>query len=382
MKRELYNSDHEAFRGAVQTFVARHVEPRLGTWEEQRIIDREVWTEAGRSGLIGLNIPESMGGATPVDYRFRNVLIEELAAVHATSLAAGFALQDDIAIPYFVELGTPEQHERWLPGMAAGELIGAVAMTEPGTGSDLRGIRTKAQAAEGGWIVNGSKTFITNGIQSDVVVVVANTGEIGSGSLSLLVIERAMDGFRRGRKLDKIGLHAQDTSELVFEDVFVPTENLLGSIGGGMAQLKSLLPLERLGIAAQAVAQARVVLDLTIEYTRQRHAFGQPISGFQNTRFELAEMETEVLITQTFVDRAILALNNGTLSDVDAAHAKWWSTDVQNRVIDRCLQLHGGYGYMTEYPVARAFQDARVQRIYGGTNEIMKHIIARSVCGS
>lgn len=379
MERGLYTADHEAFRGSVRTFVGREVTPNLDNWEREQMVDRRVWVAAGNHGLIGLNIPENLGGAGPVDYRFRNVLMEELARCSATSLAAGLALQDDIAIPYIVELGTSEQQERWLPEMAAGKLIGAVAMTEPGTGSDLRGIRTKATEVSGGWRLSGSKTFITNGIQSDLVIVVAQT-ETSGGTHSLLVVERDMPGFRRGRKLAKVGLHAQDTAELFFDEVFVPQENVLGSVGGGMAQLRSLLPLERLGIAAQAVAQARVILDGTIEYTRDRRAFGQAIADFQNTRFELAEMETEVLVTRAFVDKAILALNDGSLDEVDAAHAKWWATDMQNRVIDRCLQLHGGYGYMTEYPVARAFQDARVQKIYGGTNEIMKHIIARSVC--
>lgn len=380
MERGLYTPDHEAFRRSVRTFVDREVSPRLDDWERDQIIDRQVWSAAGAHGLIGLNIPEELGGAGPVDYRFRTVLIEELARCSATSLAAGLALQDDIVVPYIVELGTREQQERWLPPLAAGEAIGAVAMTEPGTGSDLRGIRTRATEVPGGWKLSGSKTFITNGIQSDLVIVVART-ETGGGTHSLLVVERDMPGFRRGRKLAKVGLHAQDTAELFFDDVFVPQENLLGTIGGGMAQLRSLLPLERLGIAVQAVAQARVILDLTIAYTRERQAFGQAIADFQNTRFELAEMETEVLVAQSFVDRAILALNDASLDEVDAAHAKWWASDMQNRVIDRCLQLHGGYGYMTEYPVARAFQDARVQRIYGGTNEIMKHIIARSICG-
>ena len=379
MDRTILNEDHHAFREMAAEFAAREVVPRLEKWESDRLIGRDAWEAAGNQGLLGLNVPVRDGGIIDGDYRYRAVLIEELAKVHATSLAAGFALQDDIAMPYVIELGTDEQRARWLPGMARGTLIGAVAMTEPGTGSDLRGIRTSARQVDGGWLVNGSKTFITNGVQADLVVTVVNTGGAGS-ELSLLVVEEGMPGFTRGRKLDKVGLHAQDTAELFFDDVLVPDQNLLGTIGGGLHQLKTMLPLERLGIAAQAVAQAEVILAETIRYTHDRRAFGSRISDFQNTRFELAEMDTEVSIARTYLDQAVLAYNAGRFSATDAARAKWWTTDLQNRVIDRCLQLHGGYGFMTEYAVGRAFQDARVQRIYGGTNEVMKHIIAREIC--
>jgi alkylation response protein AidB-like acyl-CoA dehydrogenase len=383
MKRRLYTADHEAFRDVVAEFVAREVAPNLQRWDAERLIDRDVWLAAGAQGLLGLAAPEEYGGGgMQHDYRFRFVVLEELAKVFAGSLASGFSLQDDIAIPYIASLGTDEQKRRWLPRMSAGEVIGAIAMTEPGTGSDLQGITTSARKVEGGWVVNGAKTFITNGIHSDLIITVARTDPAGgSAGFSLLVVERGMAGFTRGRKLEKIGLHAQDTAELFFEDVFVPEGNLLGVEGGGFRQLMSHLPLERLSIAAHAVAVAGATLAGTVEYTQQRAAFGQPVADFQNTRFRLADMSTELDVTRTFVDQAVLAFNEGDLTAVDAAKAKLWASEVQNRLIDQCLQLHGGYGYMLEYPVARAFVDARVQRIFGGTNEIMRQIIGRDVVG-
>ncbi|WP_018635098.1 acyl-CoA dehydrogenase family protein [Parafrankia elaeagni] len=382
MKRDLYDDDHEAFRSVVAEFVDREVVPHLERWDERCLIDRETWLAAGRQGIVGLAAPEGYGGGGGVDYRFRAVVMEEFARAHATALASGFSLQDDIAIPYIVEIGTEEQRRRWLPGMAAGELIGAIAMTEPGAGSDLKGIRTSARRVDGGWVVNGTKTFVTSGIQSDLVITVARTDpEGGARALSLFVVERDMPGFGRGRRLKKIGLRAQDTAELVYDDVFVPAENVLGEIGGGFGQLRAMLPLERLSIAVHALAVSEVILADTVQYVRDRRAFGQRVADFQNTQFELAEMHTEVGIGRVFVDRAVLALNAGELTEVDAAQAKWWAADLQNRVIDRCLQLYGGYGFMLEYPVGRAYQDARIQRIFGGTNEIMKQIIGRSLVG-
>jgi long-chain-acyl-CoA dehydrogenase len=383
MQRGLYEADHETFRASVREFVAREVTPNLARWDDQRLIGREVWLAAGRQGVIGLSAPDRFGGAgVAEDYRYRNVVLEELARVHATSLASGFSLQDDIAIPYVATLGDDDQCMRWLPRMVTGELIGAIAMTEPGTGSDLQGIRTAGRRVDGGWIVDGAKTFITNGIQSDLVIVVVRTDpDAGSRGLSLLVVERGMAGFTRGRKLDKVGLHAQDTAELFFDEVFVPDENVLGEPGAGFGQLVEHLPLERLSIAAHAVAVADSILESTVAYTQHRVAFGQPIADFQNTRFVLAELATEADVTRAFVDRCIRAYAKGDLTDVDAAKAKWWASDVQNRIIDRCLQLHGGYGWMMEYPVARAFQDARIQKIFGGTNEIMKQIIGRDIVG-
>jgi alkylation response protein AidB-like acyl-CoA dehydrogenase len=382
MRRGLYTEDHESFREVVAEFVAREVVPNLDRWDEQRLIDRDVWLAAGKQGIIGLNAPSQFGGAGVRDYRYRSVVLEEMAKAFATSVSSGFSLQDDIATPYIASLGTEEQKGRWLAKMCSGELIAAIAMTEPATGSDLRAIRTAARPVDGGWIVNGAKTFITNGIQSDLVITVVRTDpDGGSAGFSLLVIERGMAGFARGRKLDKVGLHAQDTAELFFEDVFVPEANVLGEIGGGLKQLATNLPLERLSIAAHAIAVSAAVLSETLEYTQQRTAFGQPIADFQNTRFELAELATELDVTRAYVDRAMVAYGIDDLSVVDAAKAKWWASDMQNRLIDRCLQLYGGYGYMMEYPVARAFVDARIQKIFGGTNEIMKEIIGRDLVG-
>jgi long-chain-acyl-CoA dehydrogenase len=382
MRRDLYEPDHEAFREVVQAFIKREVAPNQQRWDEEHLVDRPVWLAAGKQAIIGHLIPEQFGGLGTQDFRFRCVVMEELAKVCATSLSSGFGLQDDIAIPYIVDLGTEEQLARWLPGMASGECIGAIAMTEPGAGSDLQGVRTTAVRDGDHWVLNGAKTFITNGIQSDLVIVVARTDPgAGAHGISLLVVERGMDGFSRGRKLDKIGLQAQDTAELFFDDVRVPVANLLGREGGGFVHLMERLPRERMSIAAMALAAARAGLEWTVDYTTQRQAFGQPLAAFQNTAFELASAVTEVDVLEAYVDKAVLALNADELTAVDAAKAKLWATDVQNRVLDRCLQLFGGYGYMAEYPIARAFTDARVQKIYGGTNEIMKTIIARDLTG-
>jgi alkylation response protein AidB-like acyl-CoA dehydrogenase len=304
MDRDLYTTDHEAFRRTVAEFIAREVTPNLKRWDEERIVDRDVWLAAGEHGVIGLSAPEELGGGGGKDYRFRSVVIEELAKVYATSLSFNFALQDDIAIPYISAIGTSEQKARWIPGLASGESIAAIAMTEPNTGSDLRGVRTAGRRVDGGWIVNGAKTFITNGIQSDLVITVVRTDpEGGSRGFSLLVVERDMAGFSRGRKLDKVGLHAQDTAELFFDDVFVPDGNVLGEIGGGFRQLTEMLPLERLSIAVEAVSAAEVILSDTISYTTQRVAFGQRIADFQNTRFQLAEMKTELAIARVHRSR-------------------------------------------------------------------------------
>jgi alkylation response protein AidB-like acyl-CoA dehydrogenase len=382
VRRNFYEPDHEAFREVVQAFVKREVIPNAERWEQERSVDRQTWLAAGKQAIIGLSVPEEYGGGGTDDFRYRCVVAEELAKVCATSLSSGFGLQDDIAIPYLVDLGTPEQKARWLPPMAAGEWIGAIAMTEPGAGSDLQGIRTTATRDGDHWLLNGAKTFITNGINSDLVIVVARTDpDAGSRGISLLVVERDMPGFTRGRKLDKIGLHAQDTAELFFDDVRVPAANLLGNEGGGFVHLMERLPRERMSIAIMALASLRAALDWTVSYTTQRTAFGQPVAAFQNTGFELATAVTEVDVLEAYLDKAVLELNAGTLTAVDAAKAKLWATDVQHRVLDRCLQLFGGYGFMAEYPIARAYADARVQTIYGGTSEIMKTIIARDVTG-
>jgi alkylation response protein AidB-like acyl-CoA dehydrogenase len=382
VRRNLYEADHEAFREVVQAFVKREVTPNAERWEQERSVDRQTWLAAGKQAIIGLSVPEEYGGGGTDDFRYRCVVMEELAKACAASLSSGFGLQDDIAIPYLVDLGTPEQKTRWLPPMATGEWIGAIGMTEPGAGSDLQGIRTSAVRDGDTWVLNGAKTFITNGINSDLVIVVARTDpQAGSRGISLLVVERGMPGFTRGRQLDKIGLHAQDTAELFFDDVRVPAANLLGREGGGFVHLMERLPRERMSIAIMALASVRAALAWTIDYTTQRTAFGRPIAAFQNTGFELATAVTEVDVLEAYLDKAVLELNAGTLTAVDAAKAKLWATEVQHRVLDRCLQLFGGYGFMAEYPIARAYADARVQTIYGGTSEIMKTIIARDLTG-
>jgi alkylation response protein AidB-like acyl-CoA dehydrogenase len=382
MNRDFFEPDHEAFREVAQAFVKREVEPNAERWERERSVDRQAWLAAGKQSLIGMLIPEEYGGVGTDDYRYRCVLMEEFARVGATSISSGFGLQDDIAIPYLVDLATDEQKARWLPPMATGECIGAIAMTEPGAGSDLQGIRTTAVRDDDHWVLNGAKTFITNGIHSDLVIVVARTNPgAGSRGISLLVVERGMAGFTRGRKLDKIGMHAQDTAELFFDDVRVPVTNLLGREGGGFVHLMKRLPRERISIAYMGLACARAALAWTVAYTTERTAFGQPIASFQNTQFELASMVTEVDVLEAYLDKGVRALNSGTFTAVDAAKAKLWATEVQHRVLDRCLQLFGGYGFMAEYPIARAYADSRVQTIYGGTSEIMKTIIAREIIG-
>jgi long-chain-acyl-CoA dehydrogenase len=380
VRRDLFTADHEAYRATVREFLAREVTPHYERWEAEHLVDRSAWLAAGAAGVIGLLVPAEYGGSGERDYRYRYVVVEEVAEAAATSVGSGFALQDDIAVPYVNDLGTPEQKRRWLPGMADGSVIGAIAMTEPDAGSDLQGIRTTAVRDGDDWILTGRKTFITNGIHGDIVIVFARTDPAaGSRGFSLLVVERGMPGFERGRKLAKVGLQGQDTAELIFTDVRVPPANLLGTEGRGLMHLMERLPLERLSIAVGAIAATRAALNWTLGYAFDRTAFGRPVGDFQATRFALAEMETEVDVTQTYVDRCVLALNAGELTAVEAAKAKWWTSELQNRVVNRCVQLYGGYGYMLEYPIARAFADARVQTIYGGTTEIMKEIIGRDL---
>ncbi|MGD9526832.1 acyl-CoA dehydrogenase family protein [Pseudonocardia sp.] len=380
MERDIFDAEHDAFRDLARTFVAKEITPFHEQWEVDGQVSREVWLAAGRAGLLGTDVPEEYGGGGVDDFRYNAVLVEELVTAGASGV--GFPLQNDVVAPYLLRLATPEQKRRWLPGFCSGEIITAIAMTEPGAGSDLQGVQTTARRDGDGWILNGSKTFITNGILADLVIAVARTDpDAGSRGFSLLVVERGMAGFARGRRLAKVGLKAQDTAELSFTDVRVPGENVLGEIGLGLPYLMQNLAQERLSIAVGAAAGAARAVELTLDYVRQRSAFGRPIGAFQNTRFELAEMDTEVGVTRCFVDRCLAAHVAGTLSGTDAAKAKWWATDVQKRVVDRCVQLHGGYGYMLEYPIARAFVDSRVQSIYGGTNEIMKEIIGRSLLG-
>ncbi|GIH25475.1 acyl-CoA dehydrogenase [Acrocarpospora phusangensis] len=378
MQRDLYDEEHELFRETVREFLAREVAPHHAQWEQDGVIPREVWTEAGKLGMFGFGVPEEYGGAGVTDFRYNAVIVEEIMRIGATGV--GFSLHNDVMAPYFVDLTNDEQKQRWLPGFASGELITAIAMTEPGAGSDLQGIRTTAIRQGDDYIVNGQKTFITNGINSDLVVTVAKTDpSAGARGTTLFVIERGMEGFSRGRNLDKVGMHAQDTAELFFEDVRVPAANRLGDEDGqGFFHLMKNLPQERLSIAVGAVAVAETVLAATIDYCKSRQAFGRNLGSFQNTRFVLAELATEVDIARLYVDKCILALNAGEFTAVDAAKAKWWTTELQTKLVDRCVQLHGGYGYMLEYPVAKAWLDSRVQTIYGGTTEIMKEIIGRS----
>lgn len=380
MQRRLYEADHEAYRETVREFLAREVVPHQHDWDRDRWIDRAVFARAAKAGIYALQIAEQYGGAGELDYRYRMVVCEEIARVNALSFGLTVSLQDDLVLHYLLDLTNEEQKQRWLPGFASGTLIGALAMTEPGAGSDLRGMSTSARRDGDTWILNGQKTFISSGIMADVVVVaVRTTPDGGSRGFSLFVVERDTPGFERGRKLDKIGLPAQDTAELYFRDAQVPAANLLGEAGDGLQYLMSHLPRERLGVTAKAIATTRAIFDITVEYCLQRRAFGGPLTDKQHVRFELAEMATEIDIAQAYVDQSVLAHNAGELTPVDAAKGKWYLSELQKRVIDRCLQLHGGYGYMTEYPVARAYLDTRIQTIYGGTTEIMKEIIGRDL---
>jgi alkylation response protein AidB-like acyl-CoA dehydrogenase len=380
VKRSLYEPDHEAYRETVCEFLSREVIPHKDEWDRNHWIDRGVFARAAKAGIYALQVGEEYGGAGEPDYRYRMVVSEEMARINALSFGLTISLQDDLVLHYLLDLTNDEQKQRWLPGFASGELIGALAMTEPGAGSDLKGIRTTARKDGDHWLLNGQKTFISSGIMSDLVVVAARTNaEGGSGAFSLFVVERDTPGFERGRQLEKIGLPGQDTSELFFNNAIVPEANLLGQEGRGLPYLMSHLPRERLGVTAQAMATTRAIFDLTCNYCRDRNAFGKPLTGNQHVRFELADMATEIDIAEAYVDKSVMAYNVGELTPVDAAKGKWFISELQKRVVDRCLQLHGGYGYMMEYPVARAFVDTRVQTIYGGTTEIMKEIIGRDI---
>jgi alkylation response protein AidB-like acyl-CoA dehydrogenase len=379
MQRSLNEPEHDAFRDTVRTFLERQVVPRHAEWEKAGIVDRQVWVEAGKQGLLGMDVPEEFGGGGVADFRYNVVLDEEITRHGASGV--GFGLHNDIVAPYLLTLCTDEQKARWLPAFCAGELITAIAMSEPGAGSDLQAIRTYARRSGDDWVLSGSKTFITNGINADLVLVVAKTDPEADGArgLSLLAVERGMAGFERGRNLDKIGLKAQDTAELFFDEVRVPAANLVGRENEGFVHLMENLPQERLSIAVGAVAACEKVLELTLEYVKIRKAFGRPVGSFQHSRFVLAEIATETTIARTFLDECIRQHMRGQLTVSDAAMAKWWTTDLQNKVADACLQLHGGYGYMTEYMVSKAWLDGRVQAIYGGTNEIMKEIVGRGL---
>ncbi|MCX6479064.1 MAG: acyl-CoA dehydrogenase family protein [Mycobacterium sp.] len=376
--RTLFEPEHDLFRESYRGFLDKHVAPYHDQWEKEKIVDRGVWLEAGKQGFLGMAVPEEYGGGGDPDFRYNTIVCEETVAGRYSGL--GFALHNDVVAPYLLHQTNEEQKQRWLPQFCTGEMITAIAMTEPGTGSDLQGIKTRAVREGDHYVLNGSKTFITNGINADLVLVVAQTNpDKGAQGFSLLGVERGMAGFERGRHLDKVGLDAQDTAELSFTDVHVPVENLIGEEGMGFIYLMQNLPQERLSIAVMAAAAMESVLEETITYVTERKAFGKPIGSFQNSRFLLAELATEATAVRIMVDEFIKLLMVDKLTADQAAMAKWWTTEAQVRLTDRCVQLHGGYGYMREYPVARAFLDARVQTIYGGTTEIMKEIIGRSL---
>ena len=379
MPRNLYNADHEAFRQTAREFVERSLKPRAEQFIEARVIDREAWLEAGKQGLLGLEVPEVYGGSAAGDFRFNAVLGEELSKFNAAASSC-FGIHADCVAPYLVDLGTPQQKQRWLPGFCSGDLITAIAMTEPSGGSDLAALKSTAVRDGDDWILNGSKTFITNGYQADLVVVAARTSpEKGARGISLLGVETGMSGFERGRKLDKVGQQESDTAELFFTDVRIPGANVIGEVDRGFIAMMERLPQERVGAAVSNTAHAKQILLETIAYAKERKAFGEPIGAFQHNKFLIAELVTKLEVTQAYVDDCVQAHSERKLSAVDAAKAKWWSAEVQNEVLDACVQLYGGYGFMNEYRVARAWRDARVTKIWAGSNEIMKELIGRDL---
>jgi alkylation response protein AidB-like acyl-CoA dehydrogenase len=374
--RSIFAAEHRDFRESVRAFLVKENLPHVDEWEEAGEVDRSFWRKAAANGFVGFEAPEAYGGLGIRDFRFNAILDEEVAYLGAAG--DGFSMQNDIVCSYLVELTDDDQKRRWLPAFTAGELICAVAMTEPGTGSDLRAISTAARRTDAGYVISGAKTFITSGIQAELIVVAAKL-EGDDGGITLFAVEAGAEGFTRGRKLDKIGRRAQDTAELFFDEVEIPEANRIGPEGRGLQLLKRNLPQERLSMAVMAVAVAEAALWMTADYCRERHAFGRPIGSHQANRFSLAEMKVKVDVARTYVDRCIQAHVDGALSADQAAGAKWYTTELQWQVVDRCLQLHGGYGYMEEYPIARMWRDSRAQRIYGGTSEIMKEIVGRSM---
>jgi alkylation response protein AidB-like acyl-CoA dehydrogenase len=375
--RTLFSEDHTRFRDSFRRFLDKEVVPFHAAWEEQGYVDREVWRKAGENGFLCMSMPEQYGGSD-ADKLYSMVQMEEVARANTSGL--GFGLHSEIVAPYILNYGSEEQKGRLLPKLASGEIIGAIAMSEPAAGSDLQGIKTTAVRQGDHYLLNGSKTFITNGWHADLVIVVCKTNPAaGAKGTSLLLVERGMPGFEKGKRLKKVGMKAQDTSELFFDNVKVPVANLLGQENQGFIYLMQELPWERLQIAISGVENAQATIDQTVAYVRDRKVFGSTVASFQNTRFKLAELQTEVQIARVFVDKCMELLLQDKLDTTTASMAKYWVSDLQCKVIDECVQLHGGYGYMWEYPVARAFADARVQRIYGGTNEIMKEVITRSM---
>jgi acyl-CoA dehydrogenase len=377
MRRTIYTDEHEHFRESVRNFLEREAVPYTEVWEEKGVSDREFWLKAAKQGLVAFQAPEELGGADQDDFRFNAIIDEETASSGA--IGDNFTLTNDICAPYLLNLTTAEQRERWLPGVTSGEKIVAISMSEPGAGSDLRGMQTAARRDGDSFRLTGSKTFVSNGIQADLIIVAAYVDGDTSKGLVLCMVEEGMEGFTRGRKLDKVGHRGQDTAEIFFDDVVVPADNVIGEAGKGLRHLMSNLPQERLSMAIFGVSAAERAMRITLEYVQDRKAFGQPIGSFQANRFTLADIATELQVARAYVDTCIAAHSEGELTAVEAASAKLWVTELQNRVIDRCVQLHGGYGYMEEYEIARMWRDARVTRIYGGTSEIMKEIVGRSL---
>ena len=378
MPDDFFDEEHRMFRDSVRKFVEREIVPHHGQWEKDGIVPRELWRTAGGHGFLCLQTPEAYGGLGLKDFRYNMIMIEELTRVAASG--PGFTVHGDIMAPYLIHYGSEEQKRKYLPKMVSGECIGAIAMTEPNTGSDLAAVRTAAVRQGDCYVLNGQKTFITNGINNDLLIVVAKTDpEAGHEGISLLLLERGAEGYERSAKLEKLGMHAQDTSEAFFRDVRVPADNLLGQENCGFFHLMQQLPQERLAVAVGAVAACEAVLDITVKYCKDRMAFGRPIGQFQHNRFKLAEMKTEIEIARVFANHCVLLHNEGELNAERAAMAKWWTSELQKRVMDTCLQLHGGYGYMMEYFIAKAYIDSRVQTIYAGTTEIMKEIIGRAM---
>jgi alkylation response protein AidB-like acyl-CoA dehydrogenase len=378
MQRLLYDADHDAFRAGFRDFLVREAVPHTADWEARGLVDRSFWEAAGRAGYLGFEAPTTYGGLGIRDFRYNAVMTEEVVSLGIAS--DGFSMHNDIVAPYLLDVATDEQQGRWLPGFTDGSTITALAMSEPGAGSDVASVRTTARYDGDDIVLDGAKTFITNGSRADLVVVLARTGEAeGARGLSLVVVEGGTPGFGHGTPFDKIGRHGQDTAELFFDGCRVPRANLLGEPGGAFRVVMTKLARERLSIALMAVASGRTALALALQHCRERTAFGQPIGQFQVLRHQLAEMHTELQVAQSYVDSCVLALNDGTLTAPDAAGAKYYTTELQWRVVDRCLQMFGGYGYMEEYPIARIWRDARVQRIYGGTTEIMKEVVSREL---
>jgi acyl-CoA dehydrogenase len=381
IERTLFTPDHESFRDSFRRFMEKEIAPFHADWEEQGYVAREVWNKAGENGFLCMTMPEEYGGSE-ADKLYSVIQMEELARGGFTGI--GFGLHSEIVAPYILHYGTPEQKAKYLPKLASGEMVGAIAMSEPAAGSDLQGIKSTAiQQPDGSYLLNGSKTFITNGWHADLVVVVAKTNPAAGGKgTSLLLVERGMPGFSVGQRLKKMGMKAQDTSELFFDNVRVPAENLLGGAAyenKGFICLMEQLPWERLQIAIGAVSASQAAIDWTVDYVKERKVFGQPVASFQNTRYVLAELQTQVQVARVFVDKCCELIGKDQLDTATASMAKYWTTDLQCKVMDECVQLFGGYGYMWEYPITRAYVDARVQRIYGGTNEIMKEVITRSM---